>query len=49
MFPSGYLIVITTVSICNNAVSREERGEGLTYKNLAILRPKTREKIKAAS
>ena len=42
---STYLNILTAVSIASKAVSREERGEGLTYENLAILRLKKRQKI----
>ena len=48
VFLSIYLVIITAVSFANKAVSKEGRGEGLTYKNLAIMRLKKREKITGA-
>ena len=42
---SIYLFIITSLSFLSKAVSREERSEGLTYKNLAILRLETKGKI----
>ena len=45
---SVFLVIITIVSIASKAVSREVRGEGLTYENLAILRLKKRQKIQGS-
>ena len=48
MYLSVYLAAITAMSICSKAVSKEDRGEGLTYKNLAILRLKKMQKVQGA-
>ena len=45
---SGYMILVITYSLASNAVSRDERGDGLTYENLTILRLKMRQKIQGA-
>ena len=45
---SAYLVIITAVSIASRTVPQGERGEGMTYYNLAILRLKRREKIQGA-
>ena len=45
---SIYLTIITAISIVSKAVSSEERGKGLTYENLAILRLKWRQKVQGA-
>ena len=45
IFSLGYLWIITSISIASKTVSREEKGEGLTFKNLAILMLKKTEKI----
>ena len=42
---SLYLCIIPITAIRSKALSREERGEGLTYERLTILRLKPREKI----
>eukprot|EP00518_Triparma_eleuthera_P000388 CAMPEP_0182453030 /NCGR_PEP_ID=MMETSP1319-20130603/263_1 /TAXON_ID=172717 /ORGANISM="Bolidomonas pacifica, Strain RCC208" /LENGTH=153 /DNA_ID=CAMNT_0024650917 /DNA_START=663 /DNA_END=1121 /DNA_ORIENTATION=+ len=41
---SCYLAIITGVSIASRTVPEKERGEGMTYSNLAILRLKVKEK-----
>ena len=48
MFLSVYLGIMTTVSIMSKAVSREDKGKGLTYENLAILKLEMRQKIQGA-
>ena len=48
LFLSIYLATITAVSLASKAVSREQRGEGLTYESLAILMLKKREMIQGA-
>ena len=48
MFLSVYLGIITGVSIVSRAVPQGERGEGMTYSNLAILRLKVKEKVQGA-
>jgi len=48
MFLSVYLAIITYVSIASRAVPQEERGEGMTYSNLAILRLKMKEQVQGA-
>ena len=48
MYLSGYLLVVTLVSLASKAVPREDRDEGLTYKNLAILRLKRMQEIQGA-
>ena len=45
---SGYLIIITAVSVASKSVPQEERGGGITYSNLAILRMKMKEKVQGA-
>ena len=45
---SVYLAIITTISISSRSVPQEERGEGITYSNLAILRLKVKEKVQGA-
>ena len=48
MFLSCYLVLITMVSIASMTVPQEQRGEGITYSNLAILRLKMKEKVQGA-
>ena len=48
MYLSVFVVIITCVSITSKTVSRKERGEGLTYANLAILRLEKRQKIQGA-
>eukprot|EP00518_Triparma_eleuthera_P004554 CAMPEP_0182455562 /NCGR_PEP_ID=MMETSP1319-20130603/1692_1 /TAXON_ID=172717 /ORGANISM="Bolidomonas pacifica, Strain RCC208" /LENGTH=173 /DNA_ID=CAMNT_0024653655 /DNA_START=1 /DNA_END=522 /DNA_ORIENTATION=+ len=45
---SCYLLIITTVAIASRTVPQEERGEGITYSNLAILRLKMKEKVQGS-
>ena len=45
---SVYLVTITAVSIASRTVPQEERGDGMTYSNLAILRLKMKEKVQGA-
>ena len=45
---SIYLVIMTGASIASKTVSWELRGEGLTYKSLAILRLKWRQKFQGA-
>ena len=42
---SVYLVIITAVAIASRTVPQEERGKGMTYSNLAILRLKVKEKV----
>ena len=42
---SCFLVIITAVAIASRTVPQEERGEGMTYSNLAILRLKMKEKV----
>ena len=42
---SVYVVITTLFSISSKAMSREERGKGLTYVNPAILRLKKRQRI----
>ena len=44
MFLSVYVVLVTCVTICSQTVD-EERGEGLTWLNLALLDLKKREKM----
>ena len=48
MWLSIYLVIITMVAIASRTVPQEERGEGMTYSNLAILRLKIKEKVQGA-
>ena len=48
MFLSCYLVIITMVAIGSRTVPQEERGEGMTYSNLAILRLKMKEKVQGS-
>ena len=48
MLLSLYLLIITINSLLKKSVTREERGEGLTFENLAILKLKPKEKIQGA-
>ena len=48
MFLSVYLVIITAVAIASRTVPQEERGEGMTYTNLVILRLKAKEKVQGA-
>ena len=48
MWLSIYLVIITVVAIASRTVPQQDRGEGMTYSNLAILRLKRREKIQGA-
>ena len=41
-------VIIIIVSIANEAVSKDEKGEEITYKNLVMLRLKKRQKIQGA-
>ena len=45
MLLSMYLVIITMVAIASRTVPQEERREGMTYSNLAILRLKKKEKV----
>ena len=45
MFLSVYLVLITAVGIASRTVPQEERGDSMTYSNLAILRLKMKEKV----
>jgi hypothetical protein len=45
---SLYLFIITAVAIASRTVPQGERGEGMTYSNLAILRLKMKEKVQGA-
>ena len=45
---SVYLVIITMVTIGSRTVPQGERGEGMTYSNLAILRLKMKEKVQGA-
>ena len=45
---SCFLAVIIAVGIASRTVPQEERGEGMTYSNLAILRLKMKEKVQGA-
>ena len=48
LFLSVYLVIITAVGIASRTVPQGERGEGMTYSNLAILRLKEKEKVQGA-
>ena len=48
MWLSAYLVAITAVAIVSRTVPQRERGEGMTYSNLAILRLKRKEKVQGA-
>ena len=48
MYLSLYLVIITAVAIASRSVPQGERGEGITYSNLAILRLKVKEKVQGA-
>ena len=48
MFLSVYLATIRTVSIAKKTVPQDERGQGMTFNNLGILRLKRREKVQGA-
>ena len=48
MLLSMYLVIITMVAIASRTVPQEQRGDGLTYSNLAILRLKMKEKVQGS-
>ena len=48
MYLSVSLVIITMVSIASRTAPQEERGEGMTYSNLAVLRLKVKEKVQGA-
>ena len=48
MYLSVYLVIITIVSIANRTVPQEERGKGMTYIELAILRLNKKEKVQGS-
>jgi len=48
MFLSVYLAITTAISIASRTVPQGERGDGMTYINLAILRLKMKEKVQGA-
>ena len=48
LFLSGYLFIVTMVSIASKAISRERRAGGLTYEDLALLRLEQRQEIQGA-
>ena len=45
MYLSTYLVFITMITIASKTVPQEERGEGMTYSNLAIFRLKKSEQV----
>ena len=45
---SVYLAITTAVAMASRTVPQEERGEGMTFSNLAILRLKVKEKVQGA-
>ena len=45
---SSYVATLTGIAIAKRTVPRQRLGEGLTYKNLAILKLKKREKVQGA-
>ena len=48
VFLSIYLGITSGISIVSRTVPQVERGEGMTYSNLAILRLKAKEKVQGA-
>ena len=47
-YVAAYLGIIAAVSLASRTAPQEERGEGMTYINLAILRLKGKEKVQGA-
>eukprot|EP00518_Triparma_eleuthera_P020214 CAMPEP_0197548116 /NCGR_PEP_ID=MMETSP1320-20131121/2318_1 /TAXON_ID=91990 /ORGANISM="Bolidomonas sp., Strain RCC2347" /LENGTH=88 /DNA_ID=CAMNT_0043108057 /DNA_START=355 /DNA_END=617 /DNA_ORIENTATION=+ len=48
MFLSLYIGIITMIAIGSRTIPHAERGEGMTYSNLAILRLKKRERVQGS-
>ena len=47
-YVAAYLGIIAAVSLASRTAPQEERGEGMTYSNLTILRLKKKEKVQGA-